>query len=169
MRNLIIITIKGDYLELAFQFTPMSNRFAKLRYQYTLRDFIYSRKLIIKKDVIFDARLYSEDFHVKVDGLFVHNQDLEKILNVNLGSIENLDIIIPNKHNITSGKYKIDLRTETPKFRYVFKADVSTSTDEIEFPPNNKLKKFCSNQSLLLIISKMLENFKVKLSREDFK
>ena len=141
MRNLIIITIKGEFLELAFHFTPSSNRFAKLRYQYTLRDFVYGCKLKIKKDIIFDANLYSEDFHVKVDGFIVQNQDLKKILNVNLGSVENLDIIVPNKFNITSGKYKIDLRTEAPKFRYVFKAEVLATTENIEFPSEKHIEK----------------------------
>ena len=60
---------------------------------------------------------------------------------MNLGSVENLDIIVPNKHNITIGKHKIDLRTETPKFRYVFKAEVSASTEEIEFPSESHIEK----------------------------
>lgn len=55
--------------------------------------------------------------------------------------MENLDIIIPNKFNIRSGKHKIDLRTETPKFRFVFKAEVSTSTYDIEFPAEPQIEK----------------------------
>ena len=168
MRNLIIITIKGEFLDLSFHFTPSSNRFVKLRYQYTLKDFIYGCKLKIKRDIIFDASLYSEDFHVKVDGLFVHNQDLIKILNVNLGSVENLDIIVPNKFKITSGKYKIDLRTETPKFRYVFKADVSTSTDEIEFPPEQQIEKILQQSESVAYNQQDAREFQSKIVKRGF-
>ena len=80
MRHFLKISIKGEYLELAFHFSPSSNRFAKLRYLHTLKDFIYACKVKIKRDKIFDAILYSGDFHVILDGKFVYNQDLQKMV-----------------------------------------------------------------------------------------
>jgi len=168
MRNFLIITIKGEYLELAFHFTPSSNRFAKLRYQYTLRDFVYGCKLKIKKDIIFDTNLYSEDFHMKVDGIFVQNQDLQNILNISLGALENLIIIVPNRFKITSGKHKIDLRTETPKFRFVFKAIVSASTMELEFPTEQHFEKILQQSESLASYQQDAKEFQSKFVKWSF-
>jgi len=165
MRNLIIITIKGEFLELSFHFTPSSNRFAKLRYLYILRDFIYGCKLKIKKDIIFDANLYSGDFHMKVDGLFVQNQDIQNILNISLGAIENLVIIVPNRFKITSGKHKIDLRTETPKFRYVFKAEVSASTEDLELPSEQHIEKILQQSEPSASYQQDAKEFQSKIAK----
>ena len=55
--------------------------------------------------------------------------------------MENLAIIVPNKYNITSGKHKIALSSVFPKFNFVFKMIISTSTEEIEFPSELHIEK----------------------------
>jgi len=141
MKNFISITIKGAFIELSFHFNSSSHRFGKIRFLHKLREFVYGCKVKIKRYLIFDSSLYSEDFHVILNGSLIQNQDLDKILNVNFGIVENLAIIVPNKYNITSGKHKIALSSVFPKFNFVFKMIISTSTEEIEFPSELHIEK----------------------------
>jgi len=168
MKNFISITIKGAFIEISFQFTQSSNRFSKLRYLNKLKDFVYGCKIKIKKDLIFDANLYSEDFHVKLDGSLIQNQDLEKILNINFGTVENLVIIVPNKFNVTSGKHKVDLSSEVPKFNYVFKTEVPTSTEEIVFRPEQNIEKILQKQESLASYVQDAEEFQNKFIKIGF-
>lgn len=162
MKKFISITIKGAFIEISFHFTPSSKHFGKLRLLYKLRDFVYGCKIKIKRDLIFDANLYSEDFHVKLDGSLIQNQDLEKILNINFGTVENLVIIVPNKFNITSGKHKIALSSKVPKFDYVFKTEVPTSTEEIVFPPEQNVEKILQKSESLASYEQDAEEFQNK-------
>jgi len=168
MKNFISITIKGAFIEISFQFTPSSNRFSKLRFLNKLKDFVYGCKIKIKRDLIFDANLYSEDFHVKLDGSLIQNQDLEKILNINFGTVENLVIIVPNKFNITSGKHKIALSSKVPKFDYVFKTEVPTSTEEIVFPPEQNVEKILQKSESLASYVQDAEEFQNKFIKIGF-
>ncbi len=149
MKKFISITIKGPFIELSFHFTPSSNQFSKLRFLSKLRDFVNGCKIKINRYLIFDANLYSEDFHVKIDGSLIRNQDLGKILDINLGTIENLVIIVPNKFNIATGKHKIALSSKVPEFKFVFKTDVLTSTEEIEFPTEQNVEKILQKSESL--------------------
>lgn len=168
MKNFISITIKGAFIEISFQFTPSSNRFSKLRFLNKLKDFVYGCKIKIKRDLIFDANLYSEDFHVKIDGSLIQNQDLEKILNINFGTVENLVIIVPNRFNITSGKHKIDLSSKVPKFNYVFKMEVPASTEEIVFRPEQNVEKILQKSESLASYVQDAEEFQNKFIKIGF-
>jgi len=149
MKNFISITINDAFIKLSFQFTSNSNQFSKLRFLHKLRDFVYGCKIKINRDLIFDANLYSEDFHVKLDGSLIQNQDIDKILNINFGAVENLVIFVPNKFNITSGKHKITLSSKVPKFNFVFKTEVPTFIEEIVFPPEQNVEKILQKSDSL--------------------
>ena len=168
IKNLFSITIKGAFIELSFHFNSSSKRFGKMLFLYKLRDFIYGCKIKINRDLIFDTNLYSEDFHVKLDGSLIQNQDLEKILNINLRTAENLVIIVPNKFNITSGKHKITLNSEVPKLNVVFKTEVPTSTEEIVFPPEQNVEKILQKSESLASYVQDAEEFQNKFIKIGF-
>ena len=167
-KKFIEIIIKGAFIEISFHFTPSSNRFSKLRFLYKLRDFVYGCTLKIKKDLIFDANLYSEDFHVKIDGTFVQNKDLSKILNINIGTMKNLVIIVPNRFNITSGKHKINLNSVAPKFNFVFKSEVLTSTEEVGFNTEQNFEKIIQQPESLAIYQQDAREFQSKIAKRAF-
>jgi len=163
IKKFFSITIKGAFIELSFHFNSSSKRFGKMLFLYKLRDFIYGCKIKINRDLIFDTNLYSEDFHVKLDSSLIQNQDLEKILNINLRTAENLVIIVPNKFNITSGKHKITLNSEVPKLNVVFKTEVPTSTEEIVFPPEQNVEKILQKSESLASYEQDAEEFQNKI------
>lgn len=168
MKKFISITIKGAFIELSFHFTPSSNQFSKLRFLSKLRDFVNGCKIKINRYLIFDANLYSEDFHVKIDGSLIRNQDLGKILDINLGIIENLVIIVPNKFNIATGKHKIALSSKVPEFKFVFKTDVLTSTEEIEFSTEQNVEKILQKSESLASYQQDAIEFQSKIVKRAF-
>ena len=168
MKNFFSISIKGTLIELSFHFTPSSNRFSKLRFLSKLRDFVYGCKIKINRNLIFDANLYPEDFHVKIDGSIIQNQDLGKILDINLGTVENLVIFVPNKFNIATGKHKIALSSEVPEFKFVFKTEVLTSTEEIEFPTEQNVEKILQKSESLASYQQDAIEFQSKIVKRAY-
>ena len=96
MERLFSITIYGEFLRITLQYDPKGTIFSKLRYLQKMKDFIYDLKISIDDRCIYDASSYPNDFHIEINGNFIYNQDLDKILDISFGMVKIISIIVPN-------------------------------------------------------------------------
>lgn len=138
MENLFSVAIKGDYLEISFNYSSNNKFSSKVRYLQKLRDFLFDWKIKIDGNLVYDAHLYPNNFHVELNGVIIHNQDLDQIYDINFGTVKVVSIITPNIYKIGEGKHKITLKYQKNKF--TFYTSILCFDDEIKFPAQSQVE-----------------------------
>ena len=138
MENLISIAVKGDHLEISFNYTSNNKFSSRLRHLQKLKDFLFDWKIKIDGNLVYDAQLNPNNFHVELNGALIYNQDLDQIYDINFGIVKVVSIISPNIYKIGEGKHKITLIYQKNKFR--FQTEILRFDDEIKFPGQSQVE-----------------------------
>jgi hypothetical protein len=138
MENLISVAIKGEYLKISFNYSSNNKFSSKARYLQKLKDFLFDWKIKIDGNLVHDAQIYPNNFHVELNGVIICNQDLDQIYDINFGTVKVLSIISPNIYKIGEGKHKITLIYQKNKF--TFHTRILHFDDEINFPAQSQVE-----------------------------
>lgn len=138
MENLISVAVKGDYIEISFNYSSNNKFSSRVRHLQKLKDFLFDWKLQIDKNLVYDAQLYPKNFHVEINGVIILNQDLDQIYDINFGTVKVVSIISPNIYKIREGKHKITLVYKKNKFS--FHSEILQFDDEIIFPVQSQVE-----------------------------
>lgn len=138
MENLFSVAIKGDYLEISFNYSSNNKFSSKVRYLQKLRDFLFDWKIEIDGNLVYDANLNPTNFDVELNGVIIYNQDLDQIYDINFGTVKVVSIISPNIYKIGEGKHKIKLINQKTKFS--FNTKILRFEDEIKFPAQSQVE-----------------------------
>ena len=138
MENLISLAVKGEYLEISFNYSSNNKFSSKARYLQKLKDFLFDWKIKIDENLVYDAQLNPNNFHVELNSAIIFNQDLDQIYDINFGTVKVVSIITPNIYKIGEGKHKITLINQKNKF--TFHTRILHFDDEIKFPTQSQVE-----------------------------
>ncbi|MBY9012778.1 MAG: hypothetical protein KGD70_10430 [Candidatus Lokiarchaeota archaeon] len=138
MENLISLAVKGEYLEISFNYSSNNKFSSKARYLQKLKDFLFDWKIKIDENLVYDAQLNPNNFHVELNSAIIFNQDLDQIYDINFGTVKVVSIITPNIYKIGEGKHKITLINQKNKF--TFYTRILRFDDEIKFPAQSQFE-----------------------------
>jgi hypothetical protein len=107
MKRFVTVATNGEFLEISFRYGSRFKIFSNLRGLYTIKDFLGLPLIWIDNHLVYEFNLYPEDLHIKLNGTFISNPNISRILDINFNDVENIVLIIPNRFNIPEGRHKI--------------------------------------------------------------
>ncbi|GAH05695.1 unnamed protein product, partial [marine sediment metagenome] len=121
---------------------------------HAIKGFLEDLIIKIDNDIVFSVDLYPSDFNVKLNDKIYLNQDLQEIYYKALKIGDKMGIIIPNRFNISEGKYNFTVETPSSGKKVNFERYLSSSTEKTE-PPTPQLAQqvaprrcnYCSKES----------------------
>jgi hypothetical protein len=136
----------GDLIEI---------RFPSVLINHAIKGFLEDLIIKIDYDIVFNIDLYPSDFNVKLNDKIYLNQDLPEIYYKALKIGDKIGIIIPNRFNLSEGKYNITVETPSSGKKVTFDRYLSSSTEKIE-PPTPQIAQrvvtqrcnYCNKESL---------------------
>lgn len=134
MKELIKISVSNKYIHFKMKIGLPSQPLRK-----TLED------MIIKLDdnTIFDAYLYPNDFHIKLNGELYQNNELNRIHDIPIRSGDSIEILTINRFKISPGEYKFTFKNRNFNMGATTKLKVIPEMDFIEKSIGIKYCKFC--------------------------
>lgn len=126
--------VNGKFIEILFHSDSKDSHFRKLGYLNNVDDFLKIIIIKINGNLIYDTFKLTDNFHMKLDGNFIANKDLEQYYDLNMGSLKTIAIIIPNSYNIESGKHKVTVKIRDLKNNFTFKTEITSAPEDIEYP-----------------------------------
>lgn len=137
------VEIISDYIEFSIKFATLKRN---------LEEELKGLEIKIDKYVIFDVDLFPNSFHVRLNDIFYKNEDLFKIFNENITTLDKFVLIIPNRLNIKSGKHKISFcskisnLTVTTKLIIIEKPEYSQIQEKFQKVPRYRYCPLCKNK-----------------------
>jgi len=98
LKSFMKIELDGEYIEFSIKFASVNRN---------LEEELMGLNITIDGTVIFDIDLIPNNFHIRLNDIFYNNQDLFKIYNKKISTLDKFVLIIPNSSNIIAGKHKI--------------------------------------------------------------
>ena len=138
MENMISIAVKGNYLEISFNYSSTNKFSSKVRNLQKVRDFLFDWKVKIDGNLVYDANLYPNNYHVELNGVIINNQELDQIFDINFGSVKVISLILPNTHNIGEGRHKVSLKYQ--KIKFSFQTQILHFDESIKFPTQSQVE-----------------------------
>lgn len=123
VKRLMSIHLMGDLIEI---------RFPSVLINHAIKGFLEDLIIKIDNDIVYNIDLYSSDFDVKLNDKIYLNQDLPEIYYKPLKIGDKIGIIIPNRFNISAGKYNIIVETPSSGKKVSFDRYLSSSTEKTE-------------------------------------
>ncbi|MHA2282977.1 MAG: hypothetical protein ACXAC5_19225 [Promethearchaeota archaeon] len=123
VKRFITINVVGDLIEITFPSILIS---------HTVKEFLEDLIIKIDNNILYDINLYPSDFDVKLNNNLVQNQNLSEIYNNSLKIGDKLEIIIPNRFNITVGTHNIVMETPSSGKKVSFERYISSVTEKTE-------------------------------------
>ena len=123
LKNFMQVEINGDYIEFSIKFATLKRN---------LVEELKGLRIKIDGTVIFDIDLFPNSFHVRLNGVFYNNQDLFRIYNKKITTLDKFVLIIPNRSNIILGKYKIAFCSKISNLTVTTKLTIK---EKFEYPP----------------------------------
>lgn len=163
MERLFSITIYGEFLRITLQYDPKGTIFSKLRYLQKMKDFIYDLKISIDDRCIYDASSYPNDFHIEINGNFIYNQDLNKILDISFGMVKIISIIVPNVFLLKEGKHEIAF--EFRKTKFMFYTKIKYIDGIIDFPSLSKFESIKQQAEASIPTEEKANNYFTKVRK----
>jgi len=130
---------------------------SKMRYLQKLKDFLFDWKIQVDKNLVYDAQLNPNNFHVEINGVIILNQDLDQIYDINFGTVKVVSIISPNIYKIREGKHKITLVYKKNKFS--FRSEILQFDDEIIFPVQSQVEIIKQQLKLPALKEQEIKNY----------
>lgn len=134
MKELIKVSVSNKYLHFKMKIGTTSQPLRR-----SLED------LVIKLDdtTIFDAYLYPNDFHIRLNGVLYQNKDLNQIQGRLTSPSDGIEIIIVNRFNIFPGEYKFSFKNRDFKIGATAKLKVIPEMEYIEKSIGTEYCRFC--------------------------
>jgi hypothetical protein len=123
VKRLININLLGDLIEITFPSILIS---------HTIKGFLEDLTIKLNNDIVYDINIFPSDFEVKLNNNLYPNQNLSEIYYRSLKIGDKLEIIIPNRFNISAGTYNIVMETPSSGRRVSFERYISSSTEKPE-------------------------------------
>ena len=123
VKRLMSVHIRGDLIEITFPSVLIN---------HAIKGFLEDLIIKIDNDIVFNVDIYPSDFDVKLNDKIYLNQDLPEIYYKALKIGDKIGIIIPNRFNISAGKYNITVETPSSGKKVNFDRYLSSSTEKTE-------------------------------------
>ncbi len=112
------IIIRDHNIEIKFYYKRRSR---------TIKELLDTLIIWIDKRVFFDNQFYPNDFDIVVNGTLYKNQNLVEINDYRIQAGDLIQLIVPNRTNILSGRYKISFGSHGYSKKVNFKIDILSS------------------------------------------
>ncbi len=132
VKRLITINLLGDLIEM---------KFPSILISHNVKEFLDDLIIKINNDIIYDINIFPSDFDVKLNNTLYQNQKLSEIYYKSLKIGDKLEIIIPNRFNISEGTHKIIIETPSSDRKVSFDRYISSSTEKSEEPSSQSVQR----------------------------